>query len=155
MKQGFNYYKGDVKLHMIEDGFELSFENGLIECTEGFDTAVYLSLFGGNELDNVMDGAQNKEWWGNKIEGGDNYRSRTLSTLNGKRASLANLKLLEQMVNLDLDWIKKENIGDKIEVEAEIPSYNKLKLNINILKNGKLLHNTAYKYNWHASLEKN
>ena len=46
-----NVFEGDVLYTATPDGGDIKIENGLVKDCRNFDTATYLSLFGGNEND--------------------------------------------------------------------------------------------------------
>ncbi|GAG06443.1 unnamed protein product, partial [marine sediment metagenome] len=63
-----NFTNGDILLLSTKDGGDINIESGLIEMTAGFETAVYLSLFGGNIEDDGTEATKSKTWWGNLLE---------------------------------------------------------------------------------------
>lgn len=60
-------FGGDVLLFDTEDGGEISVINGLVIADGGFNTAVYLSLFGGNK-DDGGEVASGDTWWGTGLK---------------------------------------------------------------------------------------
>ena len=62
-----NFFQGDVLLVSTPDDGDIVLEDGLIQDCRNFDTAAYLSLFGGNEDD--LNGKSKETWWGNLIPG--------------------------------------------------------------------------------------
>ena len=69
-------FTGDALWGPCPDGGSLHFVDGEPIRSGGLQAAVYISLFGGNELD---DGAANSklQWWGNHIGNDEPLRSRT------------------------------------------------------------------------------
>lgn len=152
-----NYLEGDILLLSTENGGDLSFFDGLIEMTGGFETATYLSLFGGNIDDNGTELTKSKEWWGNKLETNNEDRklvSRTQNALRGLPATPANLNIIQQLILLDLNWFIESNIVEIIQIDLSIPAKNRIKIEINMLKDEKLLFNTVYEKNWLAQSQK-
>ncbi|MEI0477962.1 hypothetical protein R4K92_03760 [Brachyspira intermedia] len=143
-----NYKDGDVLLSMTNDGLDINIKNNLIECTSGFETAIYLSLFGGNEKDDSSNSNEKYTWWGNNIQSIDYYKSNTLSIITGKNANARNLQLLEKAILLDLNWIIEQNIADTIEVNCTIPNFNELEIQLKVLRDNKLISKSNYKTNW-------
>lgn len=138
---------GDVKLFITKEGFDINLKDNFVEMTSSFESAIFLSLFGGNEEDNYSEATEKMQFWGNIIEDNE-YRSRTLQFLNGSNASAQNLKLLEQDILLDLNWFVEQNIADTVEVDCSIPAFNELKIVIRILRDSKLLSTSNYRLNW-------
>lgn len=144
-----DFQNGDVKLIITKEGFDIDLKNNFIEMTSGFESAIFLSIFGGNEEDDYSEATKEKQFWGNRLN--DNqYRSRTLKFINGSYANAQNLQLLEQNILLDLNWFIEENIADTLEVDCSIPNFNELKIDIRLLRDSKLLANSNYKLNWKA-----
>jgi len=143
-------YEGDVLLFNTVDGGEINVVDGQPEMTGGFETAVYLSLFGGNEDD---DGRPNnpKTWWPNVEEEDPSkrYVSETQNLLLGLPLTSGNLLKVEEAVKRDLQWMKNENIISKLEVFASIPDVDKINISITIEAEGKE-ENFNFTINWKA-----
>jgi phage gp46-like protein len=137
-----NYNEGDVLIELKEDGFDLNIDSGLIELTGGFETAVLLSLFGGND--------NNIEFWGNKFETEvlQKLNSQTQLILTGLPANPNNLKKLDEAIKVDLDWFKQDKIVDEIEIFTQIIAKNKVRITINMKKDNSIIFNTVYEKNW-------
>lgn len=144
--------QGDVILYQSNDDGEIDIVNGLVAMDGGLQTAVYLSLFGGNEGD---DGLENNifGWWGNIGENiqSRQYVSRTQNLIYKIPATSANLLKLNDAVNSDLQWIVNDNVATSIDVEVTIPKLNKVNIVVNIISIDleKKLNFTA---NWKASI---
>jgi phage gp46-like protein len=152
-----NYTDGDVLLLSTIDGGDLSIMDGLVELTGGFETAVYLSLFGGNQDDNGTDATKQTQFWGNLTEEDtpdQKMTSRTQNLLVGLPATPRNLNLVDQAIQLDLDWLKTNNIADEININLTIPSKNRININIEIKKNQNLLASLEFEKNWLAQSQK-
>ena len=65
MSENKNEFKGDVELVTKGGEFDIVTEEGLVKDCQNFDTAVLLSLFGGNCGD--VNGKEKETWWGNLI----------------------------------------------------------------------------------------
>ena len=146
-------FEGDVLLNSTLDGGDLVIENDFIVGTGGFETAAYLSLFGGNKKDNGTESTKNESWWGNQLDENEPDKkliSRTQNIMLSYEATPSNLLKVEQAANLDLAWFKNQGIADTIEVVGSLPSRNRLELSIEILKNGELLADFKFIENWKA-----
>ena len=123
--------QGDVRLFQTNDNGDILVENGLVEMDGGLETAVYLSLFGGNFDDS---GAQDSpQWWGG-IDENMGYRSETQYLLHSLVAIPSNLLLLSDAVKRDLAWMITDNVVTSISVEVGMPAVKRV--NIIILING-------------------
>ena len=144
-------FEGDVLLRNTDDGGNINFVNGQPDMTAGFDTWVYLSLFGGNYEDDGRVGNR-KTWWGN-IDEEDNSRKYISRFQNLSRSiplTSGNLRRLEQAALADLESFKTEKAAEKILVEAAIPALNKLSLNIDIISPSGDISNFKFLINWQS-----
>lgn len=116
----------DVVMIQTADGGEITCEGGVIATDDGIATAVYISLFGGNEDDSGDDAEKHLEWWGNKIEttAAGKIHSRLQHLLLTEPATSGTLTLFEDAAKLDLQWMLDTKLADGIEVVASIPKLN-------------------------------
>jgi len=123
----------DVLLRQTDDGGDLVCENGLVLLTEGLETAVYLSLFGGNE-DDPGQGDLTHQFWGNLLETDPAraYRSETQYLLKSLPLIPANLRRVEQAAQRDLQWLLDTGNATSIEVTASIPALNRMQIDVAI-----------------------
>jgi len=145
-----NQYQGDVLLFNTVDGGEINMVDGQPEMTGGFETAVYLSLFGGNEEDDGRPD-NSKTWWFN-VEEEDlskKYISETQNLLLGLPATSGNLLKVEEAVYRDLAWMIYDNIASKILVDASIPDVDKINISVTITAEGKE-SSFNFTINWQA-----
>ena len=118
--------EGDVILYQSLNGGEIQINDGIIAMNGGLQTSVYLSLFGGNDNEDV-------QWWGNTgEEENSKLISETQILLNSISLTTFNLRRVEEAAKRDLQWLLNEKIATSLEVEASIPSLNMLKLVIDI-----------------------
>ncbi len=123
---------GDVLLFQTNDGGDINIENGKIKFTVGLETAVYLSLFGGNEDDNGI-GNNLAQWWGNIGEPTLNrYRSQLQNILRSIPLISGNLNRIKDAANNDLSWLIETGIAASISIELFIQNVNTLKITIDI-----------------------
>ncbi len=124
----------DVLLRQTNDGGDITIEHGLILMSEGLETAVYLSLFGGNEDDPAgSDTAQ--QWWGNllDVEPERHYRSETQHLVRSLPAIPFNLRRIEQAAARDLQWLIDTGTAQSVTVEATIPAANRVRIGLVII----------------------
>lgn len=139
----------DVLLFQTPDDGEINVTGGVTELTGGFETAAYLSLFGGNFGDNGLDPA--KTWWGNisEPEPDKKYISETQNILTGLPASAGNLQRLNEAVERDLAWFIDRKIASDIEIETIIPAKNRVTITVSIEARGNILE-FEFTQNWKA-----
>lgn len=148
-------FQGDVLLYDTVDGGEISFsDDNLIMDDTGFETAIYLSLFGGNELDDGSESTLKYEWWGNKLEDDPKYKltSQTQNIIHGYPATPNNLNKVKEAVKQDLAWMISEGIIDNLTITATIPNKNRLNLTVEGIKDKEKIINTTYELNWLSKL---
>jgi phage gp46-like protein len=119
----------DVLLYQTLDDGDVSIDGGQVQLTDGLETAVYLSLFGGNEADDGLPDNPHG-WWGNEGEGQDaRMVSRLQNLMGGLPASSANLKRLNDAASADLAWLTTRY---SVAVSASIPGINRVKMTVAI-----------------------
>lgn len=122
----------DVNLFQTIDDGNITIEDGLVELSGSLETAVYLSLFGGDE-----DGLQ---WWGNFLETdlARQYNSETQELLDTISATSENLLRLEDAARRDLSWLISGGEAASIEVSTFIPSIGRVNIALDIETEGAL-----------------
>ena len=133
--------------------FGLLIENGTVAMTQDFETAVKLSLFGGNLLD---DGSADSDetWWGNLLENEDQFKliSRTQHLLRSIPATSGNLSLIEDAVKSDLAWFVSSGIASSVEnIQVTIPAVGQVKITGDVNAVG-LESQFSFTENWKASV---
>ena len=100
---------------------------------DGLESAVYLSLFGGNRGD---DGRQKNPmtWWGNLStqDLAKHYRGEAAELLATVVPTSANLRRIEDATARDLAWLKSGGFARVVEISASMPALRKVNLVINI-----------------------
>lgn len=141
--------QGDVLLFQIDDDGEIIVEGGITQMSGGLETAVYLSMFGGNEDD---DGSSDNPftWWGNldELDPVNQYRSETQHLLQALPFSTGNLRRIEDAVNRDLVWMIEAKAATTVDVTVTIPGLNRVKIRIVIDGDTTL----EFEANWKASV---
>lgn len=124
----------DAYLFNTLDGGEIEYLNGTLTLSDGLYTAVYLSLFGGNEEDSGQQATERKQWWGNFGEelAERRYRSETQYALNTLPAIPANLPLIDDAVGHDLAWMTDTGLAVALSVLTTMPGLNRIAITANI-----------------------
>ena len=128
----------DVLFRQTPNGGEIEFVGGQAVMSEGLETAVYLSLFGGNEEDSGGDATIAKQWWGNLIvtEAAQRLRSETQYLLRSLASIPANLRRVEDAVGRDLAWMVQTGLATTVETSARMPRINWIEIRIAIVIDG-------------------
>lgn len=141
--------QGDVRLFHTDDGGEIEVVEGLVSMGGGLETAVYLSLLGGNEQDSTRDGDP-ANWWGNLTEQPERqYRSQFQYLLARLPAIPASLRRLEDAALRDLAWMEPAGAADSVSASASIPGLNRVRMTIDI-EAGDGTTRLAFEANWQA-----
>ncbi len=144
--------QGDVLLQQTNDNGEIEVVNGVTTMTGGFETMVYLCLFGGNEDD---DGSANnpKTWWGNlgEIDPDLRYVSETQNLLKSLPAISSNLLRIQAAAERDLAVFLNKNIASSVTVAVSIPALNRITITVDVEAEGE---KSSFKFteNWEASV---
>ena len=140
----------DVLLYQTADDGDIISQNGVVQLTNQFDTAVYISLFGGNFADDGIPDS-NQQWWGNSLDADTSrhVRGETETLLSGLPVVSRNLRKVEAAALRDLNWMLMSKVADNITAVASIPTINKIKLVITITAQGE---ESQFEYveNWKA-----
>ena len=143
--------QGDVLLIQTNDNGEISVVNGVVGMSGSFETAAYMSLFGGNEDDDGRAG-NSESWWGNidEIDPAFRYVSETQNLLQAIPATSANLLRIEEAARRDLAWFTDKNIASSVTVSVSIPALNRVTIVVDIEALGE---ESSFKFteNWRAA----
>lgn len=142
--------QGDVRIFQTLDGGDVVIEAGVIAMDGGLETAVYLSLFGGNDNDPAGDD-KTFSWWGNLSEPDPSrrYRSETQYLLRGMAANSANLRRLEAAVKRDLAWMLSEGVASAVDASVTVPGLNKVRIQVTVVADGEE-SDFVFAENWKA-----
>jgi len=149
---GLQNFEGDLLLYETLDGGDVSVENGLFVSDRQFNSAVYLSLFGGNKTDNGKTNSKN-QFWGNYLNGvtdSEKLRSRFQFIITGLPMSVKNIREAEQAAAIDLQWFIDEKIADEIFINGRATGKNRFNLKVEILKDKNNIFENEYFLLWGA-----
>lgn len=149
-----NVFEGDVLLKSTLDGDDIVLEDGLIKDCRNFDTAVLLSLFGGNKKD--LNARPKETWWGNLVPGtkkAEWIQSEFGAMVEGLPLTSGNLRAAQAAAGRDLDWIKKEAGADKINASLKAVNAARVNLSCEIKKNSAEIGGGQYEMQWQGALK--
>jgi phage gp46-like protein len=117
----------DVLLHQTPDNGEIDINGGAVAMTDGLETALYLSLFGGN-VDDAGGQDLANTWWGNRSEQdpAQRYRSETQHLLGTLPATSGNLRRIQDAAQRDLQWLESVDLA----VTAALVALNTVEITI-------------------------
>ena len=123
----------DVRIYQTNEGGEIQYVNGQPTMADGLESAVFLSLFGGNRDDAGGDATRDRSWWANADEPDQSrvYRSETQNLLRSIPAVPANLTRIEDAANRDLAWML-DSVADAVVAQATIPKLNAVTITVSI-----------------------
>lgn len=129
----------DVRLYQTADGGEITIVAGSVDLDEGITTAIYLSLFGGNEIDSGSDGDKSKQWWANLEEpdASRRYRSETQNLLLSIPATSGNLKRVEDAIGRDLAWMVEAKLATGVVAIARLTAVKKVDIELDVEIDGR------------------
>ncbi|MBQ3462310.1 MAG: hypothetical protein IJH36_04230 [Clostridia bacterium] len=148
-----NSFSGDVLLVSTPDGGDIVVEDGLIQDCRNFDTAVYLSLFGGNRND--LDGRPKETWWGNLISGtkrNEWMQSEFGAMVTGLPLTSGNLRRAGEAAKRDLQWIQADAGADDITVRLSAEQARRVTLFSEITRDGQHIGGGAYEFQWQEAV---
>ncbi|MCP4570308.1 MAG: hypothetical protein GY841_22230, partial [FCB group bacterium] len=136
--------------HTTDNG-DIEFINGQVTMTGRFGTAIYLSMFGGND-DDPAGADKALQWWGNidETEEVNQYRCETEYLLRSIPATSGNLLRIKNAVQRDTAWFLSEKIASSIEIAVSIPGLNRVNIVIEIEALG-VAEKFEYTENWEAA----
>lgn len=144
---------GDVLLTSTPDGFDVVLENGLIKDCRDFDSAVLLSLMGGNDED--LNRRPKETWWGNFVEGTQENEwisSEFGALVKGFPLTSGNLRKAKDACKRDLDWIINDAGADEIDVELTAESAQRVKLDVEVTQDGSKAGGGNYELQWQGAV---
>jgi phage gp46-like protein len=154
MENYLQSFEGDLLLEDTPDGGDIRIENDLFASDRSFNTAVYLSLFGGNK-DDKGKVENNKTWWGNTLEGtaeNEKLVSRFQAIIFGLPMTTKNIQDAETAASLDLKWLIKEGAADKIIATGRAIGRNRFALTVQIRSGGKSIYENTFPLFWRSGL---
>ena len=143
--------QGDVLLYQSADDGEITVKEGLVLMDGGLQTAVYISLFGGNERDEGLQDTR-FSWWGNLMENESKYliRSRTQYLIQSIPAVPYNLSRINDSVKADLKWMEDEGVATIEAVDTVMLAPKRIKIFITLGADGSD-NKFEYEANWEGS----
>ena len=145
-------FSGDVLVVSTDNGGDIVLKDGLVVSCRNFDTAVYLSLFGGNKDD--VDRRPKETWWGNLVSGtkpDEWMHSEFGATVEGRPLTAASLRAASQAAERDLAWIKDAG-ADDISVHLSAENSKRVVLSVEIDRDGQNIGSGEYAFQWQEAV---
>lgn len=131
--------QGDILLFSTPDGGEIQVINGEPDMDGGFESAVYISIFGGDGESHWIEEYQKEN---------EKFKCEFYNFIKGNIKSINNLNKGIKFLERDLAWIKSDTIADKINISIDDLDTKRIRVNVEILANGKKLFENKYIINW-------
>jgi phage gp46-like protein len=147
-------FEGDLLLVNTPDGGDIIIEDGIFLSDQAFNTAVYLSLFGGNKND-AGKVKNNKTWWGNILpDTNENEKmvSRFQAVVTSIPMTTKNIEDAQRAAEMDLKWIIDDGIATKIAVAGKAGRRNNLSLRVDIQESGKSIYDNTFSVFWKVGI---
>jgi len=146
----------DVLLQKTSAGYyDLGFDNGDLYSTDGFTSALLMSIFCERRAkpSEVAPPEKRRGWWGNAFLGfADFEMGSKLWLLSQARADQNSLNNSITYVNNALKWLIDDKYVDKVIVGAEYDSQNRLLLAIQLLIGQDIVLNKGFRL-WQNTIE--
>ncbi|AUR94091.1 hypothetical protein NVP1191O_32 [Vibrio phage 1.191.O._10N.286.52.B4] len=114
--------EGDVLLFQTLNDSDMSITDGIVQMTQGLETAVYLSLF--SPVDTYLNEAAETN--------DEKLSSQTEEIIQNKPQSSKNYQLLVQAVNADLKWLVTNGNANSIDTSVSSDGLNRVIISITI-----------------------
>ena len=135
--------EGDIFIFNTNPGGTIQVINGEPLMDGGFESAVYLSLFGND----------NSPWWANEyLEESQQLDGAFIGFISGSPKSIDNLNRARQFALNDLQWFKDEGIADTIDVSVVSLDRQRIELTAELFANGELILQNTFEVNWGLQL---
>lgn len=122
----------DVLLVQSEiDGADLVLgPHGRVELTQGIETALRLSIDGGNAEDQNTTATESDQWWGNLVRDGLPYRSSAQSVIEGSPLTTAALERYGSAIVSDTAWMVDRNLVASVDPAISVQRQNALSVDL-------------------------
>ncbi|AUR89533.1 hypothetical protein NVP1124O_32 [Vibrio phage 1.124.O._10N.286.49.B1] len=114
--------EGDVLLFQTLNDSDMSITDGIVQMTQGLETAVYLSLF--SPVDTYLNEAAETN--------DEKLSSQAEAIIQNKPQSSKNYQLLVQAVNADLKWLVTNGNANSIDTSVSSDGLNRVIISITI-----------------------
>ena len=116
----------------------LQIDGGVFECDEefslttGLESAITLTIAGGNTADAGTPADELNQWWGNRLEQNQNrhVRSRFDTRVAGSAIGSALLRDARNLINLDVGQLQNSGELTDFEQQISIPSPDRINVSI-------------------------
>ena len=149
MSSPINEQAGDIYIFQTNDDGDINVNDGITQMTCGYESAIYLSLFGGNDDDAGDESTSHLQYWGNFAETDPQkkLRSETQNIIASLPSTSSNLRLLEEANLRDLAWMS-DSVSN-LTSDARITSPDFCEITITYEAEGQK-ESFTYSVNWEA-----
>ena len=131
--------EGDIAIFNTDSGGNIQVINGEPVMDGGFESAVYITLFGNNG-DNL--------WMNEYFTEDEKIESAFMGFMEASPITLSNINRAQELALSDLQWFINVGIADTITVVIDAVTKNRVDVTITILTNVEELFKNIYEVNW-------
>lgn len=145
----------DILMEKDNGFYDLAFDNGDLKSTQGFTSALLMSIFCERRAtpSEVAPPEKRRGWWGNAFLGFTDFEiGSKLWLLSQARADQVTLNNSITFATNALDWLIDDKYIDKINITAEYNEQNILLLAIQLLIGQDIVLNIGFKL-WQNTIE--
>ena len=130
------FYIDEISLFRLDDKFSRNIEPVM---DGGFESAVYITLFGNNG-DNL--------WMNEYLTEDEKIESSFMGFMEASPITLSNINRAQELALSDLKWFINVTIADTITVVIDAITKNRVDITVIILANGEELFKNTFQVNW-------
>ncbi len=130
--------------------------NGVPEIDDGFETAIYISLFTdlrADDDDDIPDNTGDRRgWWANSLFQANDRLGSKLWLLSREKTTAEALARAKSYSLEALAWLKKDGAVNDIKVAVERAPGNLMMITVSVYKGGQVVAKHSYEYNWASQI---
>ena len=131
--------QGDIFIFNNDSGGEIQVRNGEPEMDGGFESAVYLSLFGND----------NSELWMNEyFSESQKLTGAFIGFILANAKTISTLNQAQEFAHQDLQWFLNDGIADTIEIDLISTDRQRVDLTVEIFTDGDTVFKNTFEVNW-------
>jgi len=145
----------DILLEKDNGFYDLAFDNGDLKSTQGFTSALLMSIFCERRAtaSEVADPSKRRGWWGNAFLGFTDFQiGSKLWLLSQARADQVTLNNSITFSSNAVEWFKEDKYIDKANVTADYDEQNALLIFIQFLIGQDIVLNKGFRL-WDNTIE--
>jgi phage gp46-like protein len=131
--------QGDVYIFNDTSGGNIQVINGEPEMDGGFESAVFITLFGNNG---------SSFWMNEYLTEDEKIKSEFMGFVEAAPITLTNINRAKELARSDLQWFINVGIADTIEIEIDAETRNRIDMDVIMLEDSVVIFKNTYQVNW-------